>query len=163
MRGRVLHGHAALLAGRLVAPYLYHIAQNAQFEHVARPATGLPQCPRSLLRDSDLAAGRTPEQVAADYSTFVAFVRRTLPRTRVADVSIKPSPSRWTLVASMRRANALIAAQIERSGSDAYVDVSTPMLGPDGRQLPSLFLADSLHMTPAGYTIWRARVAPLVH
>jgi lysophospholipase L1-like esterase len=44
----------------------------------------------------------------------------------------------------------------------SYVDVFTPMLGPNGRPKPELFIADSLHMTPAGYAIWRAQVAPHV-
>jgi lysophospholipase L1-like esterase len=129
------------------------------------PRIVLPARPRLIVLyvgDNDLAAGRTPEQVAADYATFVAFVRRELPETRVAYVSIKPSPSRWAIVGAMRRANALIAEQIARDGSAMYVDVFTPMLGANGRPLPSLFISDSLHMTPAGYAIWRAQLAPVV-
>ena len=38
----------------------------------------------------------------------------------------------------------------------------TPMLGANGRPRPELYLADSLHMTPAGYALWRERLAPLV-
>jgi lysophospholipase L1-like esterase len=34
------------------------------------------------------------------------------------------------------------------------------MLGANGRPQPELFIADSLHMTPAGYAIWRRQVAP---
>lgn len=129
------------------------------------PRIVLPARPRLIVLyvgDNDLAAGRTPEQVAADFATFVAFVRQTLPQSRVAFVSIKPSPSRWALVGAMRRANALIAEQIARDGATQYVDVFTPMLGSDGRPIPSLFLADSLHMTHAGYAIWRTQLAPLV-
>jgi lysophospholipase L1-like esterase len=62
----------------------------------------------------------------------------------------------------MKRANALIASQIARDSSATYVDVFTPMIGANGRPLPSLFVADSLHMTPAGYAIWRAKLAPVV-
>ena len=129
------------------------------------PRIVLPARPRLIVLyvgDNDLAAGRTPEQVAADYATFVAFVRRELPETRVAYVSIKPSPSRWAIVGAMRRANALIAEQIASDGAAMYVDVFTPMLGANGRPLPSLFISDSLHMTPAGYAIWRAQLAPVV-
>jgi lysophospholipase L1-like esterase len=40
------------------------------------------------------------------------------------------------------------------------VDVFTPMLGPDGKPRPELYVADGLHMTPAGYAIWKAAVTP---
>ncbi|MEO8336575.1 MAG: SGNH/GDSL hydrolase family protein [bacterium] len=129
------------------------------------PRIVLPARPRLIVLyvgDNDLSAGRTADQVATDYATFVAFVRRALPETRIAFVSIKPSPSRWALADAMRRANELIAGQIARGRTDSYVDVFTPMLGHDGRPVPSLFLADSLHMTRAGYAIWRAQLAPLV-
>jgi lysophospholipase L1-like esterase len=129
------------------------------------PRIALPARPRLIVLyvgDNDLGAGRTPVQVAADYATFVAFVRRALPQTRVAYVSIKPSPSRWALVGAMREANARIAEQIARDGFGTYVDVFTPMLGPDGRPRPTLYQADSLHMTPAGYAIWRSRIAPVL-
>ena len=44
----------------------------------------------------------------------------------------------------------------------SYVDVFEPMLGANGRPRPELFVSDSLHMTPAGYAIWRTQVAPFV-
>jgi len=113
--------------------------------------------------DNDLAAGHTPEQVLSDYRAFVGHVHASLPATRVVFVSIKPSPSRWALVERIRRANALIAADIARDPRAAYVDVFTPMLGPDGRPRPELFRDDSLHMTAAGYALWHERLAPLVH
>ena len=129
------------------------------------PRVVLPARPRLIalyVGDNDLAAGRTPEQVAGDYATFAAWVRRTLPSTRIVYVSIKPSPSRWSLVDSMKRTNALIASQIARDSLATYVDVFTPMIGPNGRPMPSLFVGDSLHMTPAGYAIWRSKLAPVV-
>ena len=130
------------------------------------PRIVLPYAPREIVLyagDNDLAAGRTPEQVLDDYSAFVRLVRSTLPSTRLVFLSIKPSPSRWTLAEPMRRANALIAQAIARDTLATYVDVFTPMLDSSGRPRPELFQADSLHMTPAGYALWRARLAPLVH
>ena len=130
------------------------------------PRLVLPYAPRLIVLyagDNDVAAGRTPEQVLDDYTTFVRLVRRTLPATRVIFVSIKPSPSRWALAAPTRAANALIAQAIARDTLATYVDVFTPMLGASGRPRPELFQADSLHMTPAGYALWRARLAPLIH
>jgi lysophospholipase L1-like esterase len=36
------------------------------------------------------------------------------------------------------------------------------MLGADGRPRPELFVGDSLHMSPAGYALWRERLAAIV-
>jgi lysophospholipase L1-like esterase len=110
--------------------------------------------------DNDLGAGRTPEQVAADYATFVGLVRREVPAARVTFIAIKPSPSRWALAGRVRAANALIASAVAADTLASFADVFTPMLGAGGRPRPELFEADSLHMTAAGYAVWRERLAP---
>ena len=129
------------------------------------PRIVAPYRPRMVVLyagDNDIADGRSPAQVAADYRAFVALVRRELPRARVVFVSIKPSPSRWALVDRVREANRLVREEASRDPLQGFVDVFTPMLGPDGRPRPELFVADSLHMTPAGYAVWRERIAPVV-
>jgi lysophospholipase L1-like esterase len=112
--------------------------------------------------DNDLAMGRTPERVVADYEAFIARVRSALPAARVVFVSIKPSPSRRTFIPRTRETNQRIRAIIARDSLQAYVDVFTPMLDSARQPRPELFMADSLHMTRAGYLLWRARLAPVV-
>ena len=132
----------------------------AEVTHYA-PRIIFPYRPRLIVLyagDNDLASGMTPEQVAEDYRRLVAVVRRELPSSRIAYVSIKPSPSRWHLVEAYREANRLISAEISRDPAQAYVDVFTPMIGANGRPRPELFMADSLHMTRAGYDLWRERL-----
>lgn len=129
------------------------------------PRVVLPHRPRLVVLyagDNDLAAGRTPAQVLADYRAFVALVRQALPATRVAFVSVKPSPSRRATMELARETNRLVRAETERDTLQAFVDVFGSMLGPDGQPRPELFVADSLHMTPAGYALWRERLAPVV-
>jgi lysophospholipase L1-like esterase len=129
------------------------------------PRIVVPYRPRMIVLyagDNDIADGRSPAQVAADYRAFVALVRRELPRARIVFVSIKPSPSRWALVERVREANRLVQAEVARDRSQSYVDVFTPMLGADGRPRPELFVGDSLHMAPAGYALWRERLAAIV-
>ena len=129
------------------------------------PRVVLPYKPRLVLvyaGDNDLNDGRTPTQVLADYNAFVALVHRALPKTRIAFVSIKPSPSRWKIIDSVRVANALVRGAISRDSLQTYVDVFTPMLAANGRPRAELFIADSLHMTPAGYAVWRERLAGLI-
>jgi lysophospholipase L1-like esterase len=129
------------------------------------PRVVLPYRPRLVVLyagDNDLAEGRTPEHVAGDYRRLVARLRREVPAVRVAFVAIKPSPSRRALMPRVREANRLIRAEVERDGRQRYVDVFTPMLRADGEPRPELFQADSLHMTAAGYALWRERLADVV-
>jgi lysophospholipase L1-like esterase len=112
--------------------------------------------------DNDLNDGRTPANVLADYRTFVSMIRRQLPSARIVFVSIKPSPSRWALMDVMREANQLVRNEVARDSLQTYVDVFTPMLRADGRPRPELYVADSLHMTRAGYELWRERLTPVV-
>jgi lysophospholipase L1-like esterase len=125
----------------------------------------LPYRPRLVVfyaGDNDLAMGRTPERVLRDYRKFVARLRSALPAARVAFISIKPSPSRRAYIDRVRDTNERIRMEIGRDSLQAYVDVFTPMLGATGEPRPELFLADSLHMTRAGYLLWRALLAPVV-
>ena len=110
--------------------------------------------------DNDINNGRTPAEVVAAFQAFVARVRRDLPRASIVFISIKPSPSRWALAEPMRQANAAIRKICAETPGLAYVDVFAPMLTPVGLPRPELFRPDSLHMTPAGYALWRGLVRP---
>jgi lysophospholipase L1-like esterase len=126
----------------------------------------LPYRPRLVVLyagDNDLAEGRTPERVLGDYRAFVERLRSAWPAARVAFVSIKPSPSRRAYIDRMRETNQSIRAETRRDSLQAYVDVFTPMLDASGQARPELFRADSLHMTRAGYLLWRALLTPLLH
>jgi lysophospholipase L1-like esterase len=125
----------------------------------------LPYRPRLVVLyagDNDLAEGRSPERVVADYRAFIARLRSALPAARVVFVSIKPSPSHRTFIPRVRETNQRIRAIVARDSLQTYVDVFTPMLDGGGQPRPELFMADSLHMTRAGYLLWRARLAPVV-
>ncbi len=122
----------------------------------------VPYAPRQILiyaGDNDLNAGRTPQQLRADFIAFVERVRRDLPKAKIAYISNKPSPSRAQLLPVQRAANTLIAAEAKRLGVD-YIDIFTPMLDASGQPDESLFIEDRLHMSRAGYVIWQRAIAP---
>jgi lysophospholipase L1-like esterase len=125
----------------------------------------IPYRPRLVVLyagDNDIAEGRTPKRVLDDYRTLVTRLRSAWPAARVAFVSIKPSPSRRAFIDRVRETNRRIRAEIARDSLQAFVDVFTPMLDATGQPRPELFLSDSLHMTRAGYRLWRRLLAPLV-
>ncbi|WP_447591992.1 SGNH/GDSL hydrolase family protein [Stenotrophomonas rhizophila] len=112
--------------------------------------------------DNDLNSGRSAVQVRDDVVAFVQRVHRDLPKTTVEYISIKPSPSRANLLPAIIEANAMIKAALAKLPNTGYTDIYTPMLGSDGQPRAALFREDMLHMTPDGYAIWRAALAPKV-
>jgi lysophospholipase L1-like esterase len=112
--------------------------------------------------DNDIANGRTPQQVAEDYKTFVTKIHAALPATRVAFIAIKPSIQRWALIDKVRAANGLVRDYAGTDNRLGFIDVDGPMLGWDEKPRQELFVADGLHMTAKGYELWTALVRPFV-
>ena len=112
--------------------------------------------------DNDLAEGATPEQVLERVKAFSNGVHKQLPDTKVAFLSIKPSPARIKLIGKVRAANKLVKAYAEEHPQVDYIDVFTPMLAEDGSPRPELFAEDKLHLSRAGYALWRTVIRPFV-
>ncbi|MGV3586012.1 MAG: SGNH/GDSL hydrolase family protein [Adhaeribacter sp.] len=110
--------------------------------------------------DNDIASGKSPEKVLADFKTLFSRIRAASPKATVTYISIKPSPSRKQHLPNINQANALIKDFLAKEKRTAYVDVYNPMLLPSGKPKPELFRADSLHMTKAGYDIWAQVLKP---
>jgi lysophospholipase L1-like esterase len=125
----------------------------------------IPHQPRLVVvyaGDNDLARGKTPEGVHADFRAFCAKIHAALPQTRILFVAIKPSPSREKLKEKVVTANALIAADCRKDKRLGYADVYTPMLDSKGGMRPELFVQDMLHMNEAGYALWTRVIGPLL-
>jgi lysophospholipase L1-like esterase len=123
----------------------------------------IPYEPRIVVLyagDNDLAAGKTPNQVAADYRKFVAKLHAALPKTQILYVAIKPSRARWGLIDKIREANRLIQAASAKDPRLVFIDVEKPLLGPDGMPRRELFLPDGLHLNSEGYRLWSDLVRP---
>lgn len=109
--------------------------------------------------DNDIAAGKSPKQVADEFATFVARVHKQLPRTRISYISIKASQARWHLANKIRECNGLIAKFSTREKRVDYIDVFNPMLGREGLPREELLGPDHLHMNSKGYELWREIIA----
>lgn len=129
-------------------------------EHLQRLV--IPYKPRLVIvyaGDNDLAEGRAPQQVLASYAAFVEAVRKELPDTRIAYLSIKPSPLRAALMPLALETNRLIAAYSAAQPRLDYIDVYSKMLDDNGRPRAELFRTDALHLNDAGYALWKAVIA----
>lgn len=112
--------------------------------------------------ENDLAAGKSPEEVLADFRAFRTKLHAALPHTRLLYLAIKESPSRVRVREQVLQANVLIAADCAADKRCLFVDVATPMLDAAGKPRPELFRDDRLHLKPAGYAIWVKVLTPLL-
>ncbi|MBT9466170.1 GDSL-type esterase/lipase family protein [Hydrogenophaga sp.] len=122
----------------------------------------MPYQPRLVVLyagENDLVEGASPQDLLGHFARFVQQVQSALPATRVAYMSIKPSPSRLAHMAAMREANLLIQTFVLNDDRLDYIDVHTAMLDNDGRARPELFVRDQLHLSAEGYGLWRQIVS----
>lgn len=125
----------------------------------------LPYRPRAIVLyegDNDIAAGITPEKIRDTFRALVTKVHQQLPAVRIYVLSIKPSIKRWNLWPQMEAANRLLAEVCAGDARLTYVDVAGAMLDENRQPRKELFQKDDLHMTRAGYEIWRDRLKPIL-
>jgi hypothetical protein len=109
---------------------------------------------------NDINAGKTPQQVLADFQTLVDKVRAQLPETRIAFLSINPSPARWSQAAQQREANKLVKDYVAKGQNLDYIELFDAFLGPDGKPREELYVADRLHQNAEGYKVRTLIVRP---
>ncbi len=123
----------------------------------------LPYKPSTIIfyaGENDLNAGLTPQQVAEDFREFVRIVHEELPETRIAFVSMKPSPRRAALIEKQRIGNELIREFASQTKNVDYIDVFHPMLNSEGAARQELFSSDNLHLNEEGYKLWKKIIGP---
>jgi lysophospholipase L1-like esterase len=109
---------------------------------------------------NDIAGGKTPQRVLADFKAFVTKVHAALPDCRISYISNAPNPKRWALIGQMRETSRLIEEYTKTDKRLEYINTHDAMLGADGKPLPDIFVADQLHMNPKGYAIWTKIIGP---
>ena len=125
----------------------------------------LPYKPRAVVLyegDNDIAHGISPEKVAEKFQAFSTKVHEALPYCRIYVLSIKPSIRRWALWPKAQTANGLINAQCAKDKRLTFVDLAPGMLDEQGSPRKEIFKEDMLHMTRAGYVIWRDTLRPIL-
>jgi lysophospholipase L1-like esterase len=111
---------------------------------------------------NDLGSGDSPGQVVARVEEFIQRVQSTMPGTRVILLSHVPGVIRKHLTARFLEANELTIGMIRKYPHVEYLDVTTPLLTEQGIPRPDVFLADSLHLNPEGYKVWKEALSPLL-
>ena len=125
----------------------------------------LPYRPRAIVLyegDNDIKHGISPAQIAETFRRFVDKVHSQLPECRIYVLSIKLSIARWELWPRMQAANSLLQALCQENKQLVYVDIASGMLNDEATPKTDIFKKDKLHMTRAGYIIWRDALRPIL-
>ncbi len=125
----------------------------------------LPYQPKQVViycGENDLASAdsTTAYEVVNRLKTLFGMIRTNLPNTHIAFVSIKPSPSRASIQGKVKVANKKIKAFMATQKNAAFIDIYEAMLDKKGEMREELYIADRLHMRPAGYAIWKKAIQP---
>jgi lysophospholipase L1-like esterase len=124
-----------------------------------------PYAPRAIfLRagGNDIANGKKPEAVAADFREFVAFVRTKLPETEIYFISCTYTPLRWKNAEREKTMNRLIEEYIRATPHLQYIETGPLALGTNGLPRLDLFRADQLHFNAEGYKLLAQAVRPFL-
>jgi lysophospholipase L1-like esterase len=120
-----------------------------------------PYQPRMVVLyagNNDIALGKSPERVIADFKTFLKLMHRKLPQARIAYISIHPNMSRWHLKDKVEVVNQAISEIKDKQLT--FINVWPAMLGEDGKPRPELYMPDNLHLNAKGYELWTSIVKP---
>ena len=127
----------------------------------------LPHKPKVIVvrvGGNDIAAGKSPERVAADFQALVEKIYAALPDANIVFLSLNSAPSRWKNVEKEKKVNRLVQ-DYGAAGHHGiiFVDLMTPMLKPDGTLREELFRPDRLHCNAAGYQLWTTILRPVLN
>ena len=111
---------------------------------------------------NDIAAGKSPEQVFADFKEFVATVRTKLPDTEIVFMSWSQTIARRKQKDKEATYNRLVKAFVAENPHMQYCDMDDVPLDKNGQVRPELFQSDMLHFNAAGNKLMAERVRPFL-
>ena len=122
--------------------------------------------PRAVILyegSNDISAGSKPEDVLANFQKLHRKLHAALPETRLYVLGIVPSPGkRFEKIGEVRKADDLLRKECETQPWMKFIDITTPLIGPDGQPRAECFIPGDIHMLPAGYAVWKSVIAPVV-
>ena len=113
--------------------------------------------------DNDLATGEPPEQVFDSFRRLFFALRTTSPDLPIAFVSVKPCPARFKYIQNIERFNQLVDDFLGTQSHTDYIDLYSDLLGPDHRPIGSFFRSDQIHLSQAGYQIFKRDITEYLH
>jgi lysophospholipase L1-like esterase len=110
---------------------------------------------------NDLWDKKSPEQVEEDFTEFRTRLFEKLPKAKLLILAVRPSPSRISIIGKEADLNERFRKAAEADKRIIYIAGSCDRyLDEAGKPVPKYFVEDGLHMSPAGYEIWKEILTP---
>ena len=126
----------------------------------------IPFKPRAVILyegSNDINGGTKPEEVLANFQKLHRKLHAALPEARLYVLGLVPSPGkRFAKIDDLRKTNELLAKECATQPWMKFIDVTSPLIGADGKPREELFKPGDIHMLPAGYAVWKSVIAPVV-
>lgn len=107
-------------------------------------------CGENDVASSDTVTGKI---VLERFKILYRHIREKFPTIDIYFVSLKPSPSRWSMQQRMMEANAQIEEFCKKQKQAYFIGIWNQMLE-NSMPIASIFKEDRLHMNAKGYEIW---------
>ncbi|SOD88733.1 carboxylesterase family protein [Spirosoma fluviale] len=101
-----------------------------------------------------LPIDKTPLQVLNLVKNVTQQIRTKHPDLPIFWIQVSPNPKRWAVWDQTSEANRLIEQYCAQTPNLHYIETDFTFLGADGKPIPSLYDADTLHLNEAGYKRW---------
>lgn len=141
-------------------------SRMSQASELYIPNLAIPFKPRAVILyegSNDIAGGIEPEKILEQFKALHTKLHAALPETRLYVLGIVPSPGkRFEKIDVVQTANALLQKECESQSWIKFIDTTSPLIGPDGMPKPECFIPGNIHMTPAGYQVWKAAITPVI-
>ena len=115
-----------------------------------------------LIGTNDLGQHTSPADIADNLRVFHARVRVAYPHIPIAWCLVMPRKGDDTYPERIHELNALVMKLAATDPAVTVCDTFTPLALPDGTSKAEDFVADHLHLNPAGYAVWRGVLYPVV-
>lgn len=98
--------------------------------------------------------GMTAKSTFNDFLRLMKVARKHLGPIPIFCLSVKQSPANWIYSDEVTRLNVMIAHYCSEDANTNYVDVTTCLLGENGRPMGRYFKDDNIHINHRGYAAW---------
>jgi hypothetical protein len=105
--------------------------------------------------DNDLGDGKTSQAVLGYFLQLNLQIRNRFGNIPCTFISIKPSIARWNINNTIKHTNELIEKSISKMSNTYFLDVYSAMLDETGLPVKHLYDTDGLHLSGAGYEVWK--------
>ncbi len=110
---------------------------------------------------NDLWDKKSPAQVEEDFTEFRTRLFEKVPKAKLLVLGVRPSPQRISIRNKEADLNERFRKAAEADKRIIYIAGSCDRyLDGAGKPIPELFVADGLHMSKAGYQIWKEILTP---